>query len=440
MLAILFSLSLSAAEIQNTNVNREYIINDDLVIVNVEIDIKNIGDKPTSEYVLTFDEREQKHMNTLMVSLNRNTKHNTAKSLQITSDGNTKVVHLLQPLDSGAEQKLYVGYTLGQYLLFTSEEVTLKNMRVDVFFNTTLAFVSPYETLTSSLDVSGIAKTYITKASQLEEIKQFKKSIKVGPITEKPKKNEFFIEYFTYKALPYVTYINTTTTISHWGITKQESYVEIHNHGPKFTGEFNRIDFKDSTNCFIQNIPIRPPEESYNYWAHDESGQLQREIHLIQKDLDIPLRGPILPSWKATFSVGWTVKTETFVKGQYTFTAPLFPKPFANRGASVGSAHSEFIFPEGAVIKDIKIPQIINAKITESDKVCNLDFKGRKVISIDAENLSSFDDTLISIDYTLDPICAYYKIAYLFVGFTIIFVAIILVRRVDLSIKHEKTA
>ena len=179
-------------------------------------------------------------------------------------------------------------------------------------------------------------------------------------------------------------------------------------------------------------------KESYNFWAHDESGQLQREIHLIQNDLDIPLRGPILPSWKATFSVGWTVKTEQFVSGQYTFTAPLFPRTFGEKGSAVGSARSDFIFPEGAVIKSISVPAPIHAKVTESDRVCNLDFKGRKVVTIEAEHLSSIDEIPISIQYSLEPKYAYYKILYLIFGFSSIFLSIIVLRRIDLSIKHEK--
>ena len=438
MLAALFSLSLAAANIQNTMVNRQYKINDDLIVVTLEISFKNLGEKPVSEYVLSFDEREKRFMNTLIVTANRKTCRNAGKSFEISEENGNKIVHLPKPIESGEERTIFVGYTLGQYLLFTTEEITLKNMRIECFFNTTVGFVSPYETVESSLEISGVTKNTITRLANIEGLKQKTATVTLGPITKAPKNNEFFMEYFTYKALPYVTVINTTTTVSHWGNTKQEAFVEVHNNGPKFSGEFNRIDFKDSSNCYIQNIPVRPPKGSYNFWANDESGQLQREIRLIQNDLDAPLRGPMLPSWKATFTIGWTVSTSHFVKDKYVFTAPLFPRTFGEKGSSVSLAHSEFIFPEGAIIKKVNVPSAIHAKISETEKVCNLDFKGRKAVEIEAEHLASVDDYTISIEYELEDKFALYKIAYLSLGFGIVFFAIVILRHIDLSIKHQK--
>jgi hypothetical protein len=419
-------------------VNRQYKISDDLIVVTLEINFKNLGDKPTSEYHLSFDEREKKFMNTIIATANRKTCRHAGKSFEISDENGMKVVHLPKPVGQGEERTIFVGYTLGQYLLFTTEEITLKNMRIECFFNTTVDFVSPYETVESNLEITGVTKNTITRLPNIDKMKQKLATVTVGPITEKPEKNEFFMEYFTFKALPYVSVINTTTTVSHWGNTKQESFVEVHNNGPKFAGEFNRIDFKESSNCYIQNIPIRPPKESYNFWASDESGQLQKEIHLIQNDLDAPLRGPMLPSWKATFTIGWTVKTSQFVKDNYVFTAPLFPRTFGEKGSSVNFAHSEFIFPEGAVITKVNVPSAIHAKVRETEKVCNLDFKGRKTVEIEAERLSSVDDITISIEYELQDKFAFYKIAYLSLGFGIVFFAIFILRRIDLSIKHQK--
>ena len=50
----------------------------------------------------------------------------------------------------------------------------------------------------------------------------------------------------------------------------------------------------------------------------------------------------------------------------------------------------------------------------------------------------SIDEIPISIQYSLEPKYAYYKILYLIFGFSSIFLSIIVLRRIDLSIKHEK--
>ncbi|EAY06632.1 Ribophorin I family protein [Trichomonas vaginalis G3] len=437
MLASLFSLSLCAANIRNTKVERQYKITDGFVAVSLDITFTNFGDKATSEYVLSFDPREAAHMNTVIAVMNRKHIRNTQKSLVIKDQNGQKVVTLLSPLEPGASQTIYVGYTIGQYILFTTNGVTLKNLRVDCYFNTTIGFVSPYQTEEVSLEISGISKNSVTSMTKNLDITQKSNTISMQSIKTVPKNNELYVEYFIYKALPYVSAVNTSTHISHWGISKQESFMEVHNDGPEFVGEFNRIDFRESSNCYFQTVPVRPPADSYHFWANDESGQLQREINLEDKDLSIPLRGPVLPSWKVTYTTGWTVKTSNFVRTEgntYIFSAPLFPKPYADRGVSVSHIRSEYVFPEGAEIKKITYPQAINGRHHFGQEVCNLDFKGRSVVVIEADRLSSIDETTVQIEYTIEGKYALYKIAYLSAGFGAIFLAIVVLRKIDLSI------
>lgn len=439
--SLFFSLAQSAADIRNTKVDRQYKINEGFITVSLEIKFTNYGDKPASEYALAFDPREAAHMNTVVATMNRKHIHNTDKSLPIRSENGKKYIKLLQAVEPGASQTIFVGYSLGTYLLFTTNGVTLKNLRIDCYFNTTFSFVSPYKTEEWSLEVNGISKNSITSLVNHPDINQQSMKIVINSLKTAPKNDEFFVEYYMYKPLPYVTTINTSTYLSHWGISKQQSFMEVHNDGPEFVGEFNRIDFRESSNCYFATVPVRPPVDSYNFWAHDESGQLQRHINLINKDLDIPLRGPVLPSWKVTYTTGWTVATKIFVSKEsntYVFSAPLFPKPYADRGVAVSKIHSEFVFPEGAQIKKITYPSVINGKHFFSEEVCNLDFKGRSVVTIEAEKLSSMDDITVKIEYTIEAKYAWYKIVYLTTGFGIIFLAIVVLRRVDLSISHDK--
>ena len=142
---------------------------------------------------------------------------------------------------------------------------------------------------------------------------------------------------------------------------------------------------------------MRPPSGSYNFWASDESGLLQKEMHLNGDTLEIPLRGPMLSSWKATFTVGWTIDTAKFVSGHYSYTAPLLT-PFIT--APVTEATAEIILPEGAKVKNVSVP--VDANVTQLTEVHNLDLNGRLVIRIEVSNLASEDNVPIKIDYSLD--------------------------------------
>ena len=211
--------------------------------------------------------------------------------------------------------------------------------------------------------------------------------------------------------------------------------MEIINAGPKFIGEFNRIDFTQNTPCFLNNIPVQPPKTSFNFWANDESGQLQRDIILTGGNLDIPLRGPMLSSWKTTFTVGWTLPTSSFINNNYILNLPLFPKTMPS---SISEIQSKFILPEGSEILSIEIPSMINAIINTTKEIFNLDFKGRPVIEIKAIKQSTIDTTSVIIKYKLENKFNYLKIIYLSISFSLIFLSIVIFRRIDFKITSIK--
>ena len=227
--------------------------------------------------------------------------------------------------------------------------------------------------------------------------------------------------------------IESKTLVSHWGKTKQITYNEWTNAGPKFTGEFNRIDFNRYTPCYVQSIDIIPPKGSYGFWASDESGLLQKELNLAADILPIPLRGPMLSSWRATFSAGWTVETKNFVSGKYQFKAPLITK---SSSAPVTKVSADFILPEGSIISNVNVP--IKANISQFIQPHNLDINGRNVVHIEVEHLSTNDIIPITINYTISSKYHFLKIITLGIGFSIIFLFIIIVRRFDCGVTTDK--
>ncbi|KAH0785233.1 dolichyl-diphosphooligosaccharide--protein glycosyltransferase subunit 1A [Histomonas meleagridis] len=435
MLALfLFPFALSEADLINNAVNRKYQIQDDLIIVTVTAKVYNQGTS-CSSYTFTIPERENEHIGHTTASFTSNNIRSFDKSLPISVNGNEYTVDLKKSIPTGEEFTLYFSYTLGDYLLFTKQKVAL-NQRIQLYFNTTKFFKSKYQTKKSSLSIVGIPRSSITTPKHVLEdsgVRMQSSMIILNDLTSDDG-SDFEIEFTTSHPMLRVDKIISQTSVSHWGKTKQKAFYSITNAGPKFTGEFNRIDFNPRTTpCFTQSIEMRPPEGARNFWASDESGLLQKELHLTGNDLLIPLRGPMLSSWKATFTAGWTVDTSVFVSGGYRFKAPLIPKSVS---APVTEVVAEFVLPEGVEVVDVQVP--IDANVTKFIEPHNLDLNGRTVVRIETNHLSTEDDVPIIIDYKLGSYYHFLKILTLSVAFTIVFVAIIVARRFDCSISNNK--
>lgn len=427
LVALLLALCRSEAKIENTEVQRQYQIHDDLIVVSIEAEVINNGDMETNQYIFTVPPRELQHIGVVTASLNRKNLRKIQSSLPVTQKGNNFIVTLKSAIEPGMTQTIYFSYTLANYHLFLKQTVQL-NQRIGLFFNCTINFVSQYETKRQSIVINGVSKAQIIKNSQFSPLKISSNQIVVGPFDD-PQNGDFELEYTTSHAMPHINKFTTKTLISHWGKTKQILFYDVSNAGPKFTGEFNRIDFTQNSPCFIQTLPLEIPESAYSCWAEDESGQLQKEMEPHGNVLDIPLRGPMLSSWKATFTAGWTLLTSTFVNGNYRFQAPLLVKTIP---APVDYVEAEFVFPEGTKIVDYKVP--ILANVSEVTEVHNLDYNGRVALKIVARHLSTLDEIPITINYTLDSKYNFLKILLLGAAFSIVFIFIIFARRIDCSI------
>ena len=442
LVVALLSLAGASAGIVNLDVHRRYQIQDNLITVFVTAEFENRGEKAVSEYVYQLTDREADHAGLVVASFKKKAVRELQESLHVKREGKLCTVSLGRPLNTGESVTLYLSYTLGSYCLFVKPTVQL-NQKIALYFNTSMFYKGLYPTERSSLSVDGVTKSSVTKKPEHPSLKMLSSSLKVDGLTEDTDE-EFEVEFTTARALPLINKVFGRTIVSHWGKTKQRTFYDISNAGPKFVGEFNRIDFVPNTSpCYIQTIALTPPEESSDFWATDESGQLEKNMKMRFKELDVPLRGPMLSSWKATFTAGWTVNTSVFVKKHedgFRFSANLLTPTIE---APITEAVAEFILPEGAVIKNVDIP--IEANVTRFMEVQNLDLNGREVVHIEIGNIATTDVIPVTIDYTLDSVYNFMKIGLLGAAFCVLFVAITLCRRNDCGInvaparkeKHE---
>lgn len=430
---LFFSLASAASKFVNTDIQRQYSINQNLITVAVTAEVTNKGDQSAREYTFSVTPREAQYIGHTTASFIRKNARSFENSLKITNNGNNFIVDLNREVAPGESFTIFFAYTLGDYFRFVRQKVSL-NQKMQLYFATSRYYNSPYETLKSTIHIKGISKGQILKKTEDPELtvqtNLIKLSVDHSEINDNNKNDLFEVEFQTSGSLPRIDVINSRTVVSHWGKTKQSAFYSITNAGPKFVGEFNRIDFTQQSPCYLQNLDMRPPSGSYNFWASDESGLLQKDMYLHGDSLEIPLRGPMLSSWKATFTVGWTIDTAKFVSGHYTYTAPLLT-PFIT--APVTEATAEIILPEGAKVKNVSVP--VDANVTQLTEVHNLDFNGRVVIRIEIDNLSSEDIVPIKIDYSLDYSYNFLKILLLGSAFSVFFCGIAIFRRLDFSIK-----
>ncbi|OHT02875.1 Ribophorin I family protein [Tritrichomonas foetus] len=431
LVAFFLSAALAAPNLVNTNVQRRYLIRDNLITVTVTADVQNDGDQSVREYAFSVTPREAAHIGRTVSSFSRKLSRSFEESLPIKREGNDFIVDLKREIAPGESVTIYFTYTLGDYFLFLRQKIQL-NQKFGLYFNTTKFYHSRYPTSSSSLSIDGISKSQIIKKTEDALLKVMSSSLQLNSLTEDDGK-DFEVEYTTARSLPRIDEINSRTVVSHWGKTKQSSFYSITNAGPKFVGEFNRIDFTQNSPCYLQNLMMTPPEGAYNFWATDESGQLQKDMELRGKELEIPLRGPMLSSWKATFTVGWTIDTSKFVSHHFRYRAPLLT-PFIS--APVRDVSAEIILPEGAKIEQVTVP--IDANVTQFSEVQNLDLNGRVVVRIEVHNLSSDDEIPVTITYKLDYLANFLKIICLTAAFSILFCGIIIFRRIDCGINVSK--
>jgi len=433
LVEFLVAFAISSPMFENTGVSRTYQVYDDLIVVVAELDIVNRGDSASDEYVFVLPKRELEHVNVVSATTVKKDITSPDRSLPVKFINGQYIIQMKNKLSPRESIKLFVSYTVGRYFLFLKQTITL-NQKIGLYFNTSLAFTSPYPTGEQYLSISGISKNSITKISAHSNLRQTSSGITIGPINKLSLSEDLEIEFTTSRPLPYISRIVSSTMVSHWGVSKQKAFYEVTNAGPKFVGEFNRIDFTQNSPCYLNTIPITPPKGAYAFWANDESGQLQKDLSASDGIVGVPLRGPMLSSWKATFTIGWTIPTSKFVTNSFVFTAPLFPKSIP---AAVEDVISEYVLPEGAVIKNVQIPPSVIAEVNQTKQVYNLDYEGRPVVSIHAKKQSTVDSITVTIQYTLDNNENYSKIVYLSLAFSVVFLLIVILRRVDCSIKSK---
>ena len=426
------------AHIINDEVLKSYRIQGGLVTVTLEISFSNQGDNEIQKYDFVIPEEESSKVGIVYASTLPIKRRSIKHDLTYEQSGNKYTFELKKPLWKGESDQIYISYTLSNYLLFLHSSIRL-NQRISLYFGCNTSFFSPYETYKYKINIYGIYKSLITNISSLPRISQITSGVSLGPyLKDETPKGPLEIEFTTSHSLLRIQAYRVRTLVSHWAFSGQEIFVDAKNDGPQFKGEFNRIDFSDITPCVLKSIPLTVPKNSKKFFASDESGLLQKELTATNNVLEIPLRGPVLSSWHATFTAGWKMPTNSIISkkkdGNYLLSSSLFP---ATDIATLDSVSHDFILPEGSKVINVNIP--CDSNITSRIEVENMDFKGRTIVNISINRiLSTSDNIKVTIEYKLPLFGPWYKMFYLWTLFGITFISIVLFRRINCDLNIRK--
>ena len=242
-----------------------------------------------------------------------------------------------------------------------------------------------------------------------------------------------------------MNYGNKKYQVSHWGnIAVTEDY-QIENIGAKLDGEFGRIDYNTYSNKGGKNALKRfraiLPLRAWGLWYRDEIGNVSSSNAAREWDdvkLDLVPRFPILGGWKSNFGIGYNLPSKFHVNtdnnGNYVVNL-TFGMPYTDLLAKNYSV--EVILPEGA--DDIKVNLNVEGQfeIVKGKFYGYLDLFGRNSVIIKMKNVYDVHKVFFQIKYKYSNVLLFVKPIILMVYFFLIFVALILYSRGNLSLKKE---
>jgi dolichyl-diphosphooligosaccharide---protein glycosyltransferase subunit 1 (ribophorin I) len=152
-------------------------------------------------------------------------------------------------------------------------------------------------------------------------------------------------------------------------------------------------------------------------------------------------RFPLMGGWKTQFNMGYNLPLYTCVgkaaSGDFVLTLPFLVE---NSELAVDEALVRVVLPERADNIQVHAPFPVDG-ISYSTHVTYLDIIGRPVVEIRASKLTPEESMqVLQISYSFTPVSMLAEPLMVIGGFLVFFYAVIIVRRLDLSILPASTA
>ena len=439
---IFISSQTTSDKFLNEEVTREINLKNKILFFKTNIQIKNKHTSSLNSYTYLLSKNNSEHLIYFSVKLNGKTC--TTKQSEVEDPNYIYVTISFDPINKGETKTLTITEHYFESLSFLPKKITIKEDQLSLFQDTG-NIPSIYETKSTKTTITLPPNTDI-KSYTLENSNKKNEIITYSYDTIKPQKSyPIKIHYINNNPYIIMNHASKTYQVSHWGnIAVTEDY-QIENIGAKLDGEFGRIDYNQYSNKGGRNalkkfraiLPLR----AWGLWYRDEIGNISTSNAIRQWDdvqLDLVPRFPILGGWKSNFGIGYNLPSKFHVNtdnnGNYVVNL-TFGMPYSDLLARNYTV--EVILPEGA--DDIKVNLNTYGKYTivKNKFFGCLDLFGRNSVIINMRNVYDIHKVYFQIRYKYSNALLFVKPVILMVYFFLIFIALILYSRGNLSLKKD---
>ena len=439
---IFISSQTTSDKFLNEEVTREINLKNKILFFKTNIQIKNKHTSSLNSYTYLLSKNNSEHL--IYFSVKLNGKICTTKQSEVEDPNYIFVTISFDPINKGETKTLTITEHYFESLSFLPKKITIKEDQLSLFQDTG-NIPSIYETKSTKTTITLPPNTDI-KSYTLENSNKKNEIITYSYDTIKPQKSyPIKIHYINNNPYIIMNHASKTYQVSHWGnIAVTEDY-QIENIGAKLDGEFGRIDYNQYSNKGGRNalkkfraiLPLR----AWGLWYRDEIGNISTSNAIRQWDdvqLDLVPRFPILGGWKSNFGIGYNLPSKFHVNtdnnGNYVVNL-TFGMPYSDLLARNYTV--EVILPEGA--DDIKVNLDTYGKYTvvKNKFFGCLDLFGRNSVIINMRNVYDIHKVYFQIRYKYSNALLFVKPVILMVYFFLIFIALILYSRGNLSLKKD---
>ena len=351
------------------------------------------------------------------------------------------------PMNYEEERTLVVKEDYFEKLQFYPKKIQIKDDQY-ALYKDSLNYLSAYQTnqqetvVTLPNEKTSIVKYTMSKSNKIKD----KITYTFNKIVPAFKSEPLYIHYEYNEPFMVMNYAHKNYQISHWGnIAVSEDY-QLANIGALLEGEFGRVDYDDygryggktAMKYLVANLPIR----SWGLWYRDEIGNVSTS-HASREWDDVKLvlypRFPIMGGWKSNFDIGYNLPSKFHIKtndkGSYVLNL-TFGMPYDDILAKNYSV--KVALPEGAEVTKVDLPVDGKYEITYEKEYGCLDLLGRKSVVITMSNVYDIHKVNFQIYYNYSSWALISKPVILCVYFFVIFAALIIYFRADVSLDREE--
>jgi len=430
LLAIL--LACCSASLVNKRVSRVLDGTTQLLRSSISVEIANTGSDPVSTIQLAADAVLGTGKLIFLTAKTNDVDLVVTKDLSVS---------LPAPLAAGKSIHLEISEIYyGGMRAFPTEIKQMDTQLVIVEHN--LYYSSPYETEIQNAKINiGTKKT----ESFPKQGKQEGNNVKYNEINAASANSvqRVRIHYENNSPFLVVEQLEREVEVSHWGNVAITDKIWLKHAGAQLKGPFSRFDFqRQQDGPFVTDWVMRLPMEASDVYYRDLIGNistsnLRADYSVGESILELQPRFPMFGGWRNHYTIGYNLPSASYLAkdgSSFKLEAPATTELYDN--FIIEKVQVTFVLPEG--VQNVKINADFDFERTaDSTRYTFLDTSGRILSGLTAAHLTSDLASTITVTYDWNSILIFKEPALAITGWLVFFSAIVVIARLDFSIKSK---